>query len=88
MGLGLRLRTTRVIDDDAEVLRYTALGDITNLKMLFAQGTASPQDVGGLYGLTPLHVRLNGLFTIGAIIMADLPLRWLFFGETWMSVAF
>ena len=61
-----------MIDDDAEVLRATALGDITSLKMLFAQGIASPQDVGALYGLTPLHVCLTGLSAIDAIRKANL----------------
>lgn len=64
MGPSLCLRTTRVIDDYAEVLRATAFGDIASLKMLFAQGIASPHDVGALFGLTPLHVRLTGFSAI------------------------
>jgi hypothetical protein len=56
VGFGVVLKAPRIVSDDALVLRYAASGDIPNMKLLFSQGLASPQDVGTSYGMTPLHV--------------------------------
>lgn len=55
-GIGVVLKAPRIISDDALVLRYAAIGDIENMKLLFSKGLASPHDVGASYGMTPLHV--------------------------------
>lgn len=55
-GLHMVLRAPRIVADDAQILRYAAVGDIVGIQKLMSDGLASPGDVGASYGMTALHI--------------------------------
>lgn len=62
-GPQIFLRVPRVIPDISEVFLHACQGNLPKMRLLFAQGIASPFDVGSTTGRTPLHVSTL-MFTI------------------------
>ena len=53
-GIGISLNTGRIIDDSSDIIEAVDSGNVKRARQLFAEGLASPQDVGG--GIPLLHV--------------------------------
>ena len=55
-GPQIALSIPRVVPSDSKIFQYAVQGDLAGIQDLFAQGLASPYDVGAVNGRTALHV--------------------------------
>ena len=71
-GPGFSIKMPRIMSASAAVFWFATIGDAENLKRLFTQGLASPNDINSQDGFTPLHVELpKSHLLVGLLTLLD-----------------
>ena len=62
----MSLQIARIRPDDSKIFHLATAGDIEGMKVMFARGLASPNDVSYTFGYSVLHVsvtKFQGIWT-------------------------